>query len=375
MPERCPEPPRSLADPVAIDAALRTLREAERPLVIVGKGSAYARAEHEVRRFLDATGLPFLPTPMGKGVVPDDHPNSVAPARSHALREADCIVLLGARLNWILHFGQPPRFAEDVRVIQVDIEPEEIGNNVRHEVALVGDASSVVAQLNAGLEAEPFRFAGDTPWWTSLREKSAENVEAVVRMERDDSVPMGYYRVLAEIREQVPRDAIIVSEGASTMDIGRTVLPNYEPRHRLDAGSFGTMGVGLGFAIAAAAVHPDKKVVAVEGDSAFGFSGMEVEVAVRYGLPITFVVVNNNGIGGGPSELPKDRIPPSVYTPNARYEKVIEAFGGRGYFATTPDEFQRALKDSLADDGPSVVNVMIDPRAQRKPQPFNWLTR
>jgi 2-hydroxyacyl-CoA lyase 1 len=159
------------------------------------------------------------------------------------------------------------------------------------------------------------------------------------------------------------------------MDIGRTVLGNEHPRHRLDAGTFGTMGVGLGFAIAAAAVHPDKKVVAVEGDSAFGFSGMEVEVACRYKLPITFIILNNNGIGGGPNELDPARVPVNAYVPNARYERVIEAFGGKGYFATTPEELSRSLKEALHDPMPNIVNVMLDPRAQRKPQSFGWLTR
>ena len=155
----------------------------------------------------------------------------------------------------------------------------------------------------------------------------------------DDSVPMNYYRALREIRDQLPRDAIVCSEGANTMDIGRTVLPNFAPRHRLDAGTFGTMGVGLGFAIAAAVAHPEKKVVAVEGDSAFGFSGMEVETACRYRLPITFVILNNNGIGGGVDEFDPANVPVSVYTPRARYEKIVEAFGGRGFFV---DEARRA---------------------------------
>jgi 2-hydroxyacyl-CoA lyase 1 len=312
---------------------------------------------------------------MGKGVVPDDHALCVAPARTHALREADVVLLLGARLNWILHFGLPPRFAPDVRVLQLDIEPEEIGTNVPAEVALVGDAQAIVGQLNAALAEHPFHHPVDSPWWTALRAAVDENRRTVEQMEQSDAVPMGYYRVLRAVREALPRDAVLVSEGASTMDIGRSVLPNYEPRSRLDAGSFGTMGVGLGFAIAAAAVHPDRKVVAVEGDSAFGFSGMEVEVACRYRLPITFVVVNNNGIGGGPSRLDPERIPPSAYTPQARYERVIEAFGGRGYFVTDPGQLEQSLKEALADPTPSLINVMIDPRAQRKPQPFNWLTR
>jgi 2-hydroxyacyl-CoA lyase 1 len=194
-------------------------------------------------------------------------------------------------------------------------------------------------------------------------------------MLNDDTEPMGYYRALREVRDQLPRDAIICSEGANTMDIGRTVLPNFEARHRLDAGTYGTMGVGLGFAIAAAVVHPDKKVVAVEGDSAFGFSGMEVETACRYRLPITFVIINNNGIGTGVSELDPDNIPPFAYTVNARYERIIEAFGGKGYFVTSPSELGPALKEAINEPGPTIVNIMINPRAGKKPQKFEWLTR
>ncbi|MEE9282370.1 MAG: thiamine pyrophosphate-binding protein [Myxococcota bacterium] len=375
LPPRCPDAPRPQASQEAIDAALAALQSAERPLVIVGKGAAYSRAEEEVRAFVDATRLPFLASPMGKGVVPDDHRLSVATARSHALQNADLIFLLGARLNWIMHFGLPPRFNPNVRVVQLDISHEEIGTNVPTEVALVGDAKAIVGQLNATLEREPWSYPAETPWRAELQQKGAENQAAVENMLNDDSVPMGYYRVLREIRDQLPRDCIISSEGASTMDIGRTVLPNYHARHRLDAATFGTMGVGLGQAIAAAAVHPDKKVVAVEGDSAFGFSGMEVEVACRYRLPITFIIIINNGIGGGPSELDPERIPVSAYTPSAHYEKVIEAFGGRGWFITKPEELAPALKDALADPSPNIVNIMIDPRAQRKPQKFGWLTR
>jgi 2-hydroxyacyl-CoA lyase 1 len=372
---RCPEPPRSLAEPDSITKALALLRSAERPLVIVGKGAAYARAESHVRELIERTRLPFLASPMGKGVIPDDHPLSVGPARSHALQNADVVLLVGARLNWIMHFGLPPRFAEGVRVIQIDIAAEEIGTNVPAEVALVGDAGAVTGQLNDILTQQPWTYPDETSWRRSLAEKIRENHGAVEAMMNDDSEPMGYYRVLREIRDQLPREVIICSEGANTMDIGRTVLPNYEPRRRLDAGSFGTMGVGLGFALAAAAVHPEKKVVAVEGDSAFGFSGMEVEVACRYNLPITFIILNNNGIGVGVSEIDPEQIPPFVYTVGAHYERIIEAFGGRGYFVNSPCELGPTLKEALNDPRPNIVNVLIDPKAQRKPQKFQWLTR
>jgi 2-hydroxyacyl-CoA lyase 1 len=372
---RCAEPPRAQADPAAIERALAALRSAERPLLIVGKGAAYARAEREVRAFVERTRLPFLASPMGKGVVPDDHPLSVAPARSYALQNADLVFTIGARLNWIMHFGLPPRFAKGVRVIQLDVSAEEIGTNVPAEVALVGDAGAVLSQLGRALESKPWSYPTETPWRASLGQEIEKNRQSVEAMSADDSTPMNYYRVLREIRDLLPRDAIVASEGANTMDIGRQVLPNYEPRRRLDAGSFGTMGVGLGFAIAAAAVHPDHKVVAVEGDSAFGFSGMEVETACRYQLPITFIVINNNGIGGGVDEIDPARVPVSVYTPRARYEKIIEAFGGRGFFVTRPAELGPALKEALADPRPTIVNVMINPRADRKPQKFQWLTR
>ncbi|MFI5317544.1 MAG: oxalyl-CoA decarboxylase, partial [Myxococcota bacterium] len=372
---RAPEPPRPQAEPAAIERALEVLRRAERPLVIVGKGAAWSRAESEVRELLRRTHLPFLATPMGKGVVPDDDPLSVAPARSFALQNADAVLLLGARLNWILHFGLPPRFAKGVRVVQVDIAADEIGRNVPAEVALVGDARAVAAQLCAEVAREKWSYPQETPWRVDLRREVAKNQDSVAAMFADDSVPMNYYRALREIRDSLPRDAIVCSEGANTMDIGRTVLPNFAPRHRLDAGTFGTMGVGLGFAIAAAVAHPDQKVVAVEGDSAFGFSGMEFETACRYRLPITFIILNNNGIGGGVDEFDPANVPVSVYTPRARYDKIAEAFGGRGFFVTKPEELGPALAEALASPAPTIVNVMLNPRADRKPQKYGWLTR
>ncbi len=376
IPDRCPDPPRPLADPADVTRAIDVLRAAERPLVIVGKGAAYSRAEAEVRAFIEATQIPFLSSPMGKGVVDDEHALSVAPARGLALQEADVVVLLGARLNWIMHFGLPPRFDANVKTIQIDIHAEELGRNVPAEVGLCGDVKAVVGQLNAALDAEPFRFAADAPWRSVLGEKVAENKAFVQNMMNDDAVPMGYYRVLREIADQSPPGTIIQAEGANTMDISRSVLMHAQPRERLDAATFGTMGVGLAQAIAAQVVHPDRKVVCIEGDSAFGFSGMEVETACRYRLPIVFVIINNNGIGMGFDALPEDRFqsPASAYTIEAGYEKMIEGFGGKGYAVRTPAELSAALKQALDDAMPSLINVHIDPQAKAKPQKHHWLT-
>jgi 2-hydroxyacyl-CoA lyase 1 len=233
-----------------------------------------------------------------------------------------------------------------------------------------------VGQLNTELASSPWAFSADNDWRAALKKKCDDNIASTEDMMDDDSTPMGYYHPLRVVRDLLPRDAIIVSEGANTMDIGRTVLPNFLPRSRLDAGTYGTMGVGMGFALAAALVHPDRKVVALEGDAAFGFSGMEVETAVRHQLPITFIIINNNGIGSGVSELDHEAgLPVGVYTVDARYEKVMEAFGGKGYFVTKPEELEPALKSALADSGPTIVNIMIDPKATRRPQKFQWLTR
>ncbi len=370
-----PEPPRSAAPQAAVDAALAAIQSAQNPLVIVGKGMAWSRAENEVRQFIDKTQLPFLATPMGKGVVSDDHPLSVAAARTYALQNADLVFLLGARFNWILHFGREPRYRKDVRVVQLDVTPEEIGTNVPAEVALVGDGQAIIGQINQALESKPWQYPVETTWRTGLEQAAAENEQMTAQMMADDSVPMNYQRVLKDVRDTLPRDTVIVSEGANTMDIGRTILPNFQPRTRLDAGSYGTMGVGMGFAIAAAVTNPGKRIVAVEGDSAFGFSGMEQETICRHKLPITTVIINNNGIGGGVAELRDDvPPPPGVLLPGARYDKVIEAFGGRGYFVTQPDELKPALEAANNGDGPAIVHILINPRAQRKPQKFDWHT-
>jgi 2-hydroxyacyl-CoA lyase 1 len=369
------EPPRAQAMPEEVQRALDVLGSAERPLVIVGKGMAWSRAEEEVRAFVERTQLPFLASPMGKGVLDDDHPLSVGAARSHALKEADVIFLMGARLNWIMHFGLPPRFNRNVRIVQLDIAAEAISNNAPAEVALVGDGRAVLGQINRALDDRQWFYPKDTPWRAAIAEKAAENAKAIAPMINDESAPTNYYRALRDIRAWAPRDAVIIGEGANTMDIGRTQLPNAAPRLRLDAGSYGTMGVGMGFAIAAAVVHPDRPIISVTGDSALGFSGMEIETACRYRLPVKIVVLNNGGIGGGIAEFPKDGpLPPRVLTIGARYDLMMEAFGGKGFYIEDPAQLRGALDAAMAYDGPALVNVRLHHEAGRKPQQFGWLT-
>nr|XP_022297186.1 uncharacterized protein LOC111106696 [Crassostrea virginica] len=388
---KCPDPPITLADPDKVKDAIDVIQYAEKPLVIVGKGAAYARAEKSVKRFVESTRLPFLPTPMGKGVLPDDHELCVSPARSKALQEADVIVLLGARLNWILHFGLPPRFNPKVKVIQVDICAEEMNNNVKNSVSLVGDLDAIVKQLNEQLDKIPgqFHFNPKSPWWKTLNNKVQQNQRTVQAMMDDKSEPLNYYAAYSEVQKFLPKDCIIISEGANTMDISRTMVPNYLPRHRLDAGSFGTMGVGLGFAVAAGIWckdhAPGKRVISIQGDSAFGFSGMEIETICRYKLPVTLMIINNGGIYAGvPEDVWKSMqaedltlmSPPTALMAAARYEKMIEAFGGRGYCARTTDEINKYLTEVTKDpERVALVNILISAMSSRKTQDFDWLTK
>jgi 2-hydroxyacyl-CoA lyase len=372
---RCPDPPRTQAVPADVEKALDALRSAERPLVIIGKGMAYSRAEDEVRAFIERTKVPFLASPMGKGVMPDNHPLSVGAARSHALQNADVVFLMGARLNWIMHFGLPPRYNKNVRFIQLDIAAETIGQNAPTEVALVGDGKAIVAQINESLKKREWVYPSDTPWHTSIAEKAAANAAQIAPQLADDQAPANYYRALKDVAAWTPDDAMIIGEGASTMDIGRTQLFNSKPRHRLDAGSYGTMGIGMGFVIAAAVVHPDKPIISVSGDSAIGFSGMEMETCCRYNLPVKIVVFNNGGIGPGHAKHPDNplkNLKPNALIYGARYDKMMEAFGGKGWFVENPKDLQSALEQATAFKGPALVNVMISQESARKPQQFRW---
>ncbi|MBI4083577.1 MAG: oxalyl-CoA decarboxylase [Candidatus Lambdaproteobacteria bacterium] len=377
MPAQVAPPPRMAAPPELVAKAVETLRAAKKPLLIVGKGSAWSEASTEVRRFVERTDIPVLPTPMGKGVVPDDHPNVVSAARSYVLKNADVILLAGARLNWILHFGAAPRFNPDVKVIQIDLAQEEIGTNVPATVGLTGDLKAVMTQLVGQLEESPWECDPKGEWKKGLTAEVAKRKAELKPALESNETPMGYFRPLNEIQKVMPRDAILVAEGASTMDISRSVLENYFPKKRLDAGSWGTMGAATGFALASAVVHPEHRVIALMGDASFGFSGMEIEVAARYKLPITWIVFTNGGIGGGVAKPQQNgQLPVNVYQNGCRYDKVMEAFGGKGFHCESPDQLAKALQAAFASGETALINVAIAPTAKKAPQTYtHWLTR
>ncbi len=347
--------------------ALGLLQSAKRPLIVLGKGAAYARADAEIRALIEKTGIPYLPMSMAKGLLPDTHELSAAATRSHVLAGADVVMLVGARLNWLLSHGKGKTWAADkgpTQFIQIDIEPSEIDSNVPIAAPLVGDIGSCVAALLEGIGT---KWAKPPAEWTGgIAERRQKNQSKMAALLAERPSPMNFHSALSVIRDQVQArpDAIIVNEGANTLDFARSIVDMYEPRQRLDSGTWSCMGIGMGFAIGAT-VATGKPVIAIEGDSAFGFSGMEIETICRYNLPVCVVVFNNNGIYRGVdvntsgSEDPA----PLAFVKGARYDKLIEAFGGVGAHATTAEELQTALAQAMASGQPTLINVVIDPAA------------
>jgi oxalyl-CoA decarboxylase len=355
--------PRQLPAPEAVDRAITLLAGARRPLVVLGKGAAYSRADEQIRQFIETTGVPFLPMSMAKGLLPDDHPQSVAAARSLALRKADVVMLVGARLNWLLGHGEAPQWNAAAKFIQVDIEPTELDSNQPIAAPLVGDVGSVMTALLERIE--PGRITVAEPWRQELAARSAQNAAKMSEHLAADPHPMQFYGALRAVRDIVRErpDVYVVNEGANALDFARNVIDMQVPRHRLDSGTWGVMGIGMGYAIAAA-VESGAPVVAVQGDSAFGFSGMELETVCRYRLPVVTVILNNGGVyhGDGINRVSADPSPTTLML-GARHERLIEAFGGKGYHVTTPAELTTALTEALESGGPALIDCVIDPSA------------
>ncbi|XP_058087592.1 2-hydroxyacyl-CoA lyase [Magnolia sinica] len=361
------------SEPVEIGKAVDLLRHAERPLIVFGKGAAFSRAENELKKLIEKTGIPFLPTPMGKGLVSDTHELAATAARSLAIGRCDVALVVGARLNWLLHFGEPPKWSKDVKFILVDISKEEIELRKPH-LGLVGDAKRILGLMNEEIKDNPFCFGKSHQWVEAISKKAKDNVGKMEIQLAKDVVPFNFFTPMRIIRDAILAEGspapILVSEGANTMDVGRGVLVQTEPRTRLDAGTWGTMGVGLGYCIAAAVASPDRLVVAVEGDSGFTFSAIEVETLVRYQLAVVVIVFNNGGVYGGdrrnPEEITgpyKEDPAPTSFVPGAAYHTLMEAFGGKGYLVGTPQELKSALTESFSARKPAVINVTIDPYA------------
>lgn len=344
----------------SIDAALKLLASAKNPLILLGKGAAMAQADAEIQEFVNKTDIPYQPMSMAKGLIPDTDPHCTASCRGLALRTADVVLLVGARLNWMLGFGQGREWNPDVKFIQMEIDPHEIENTRSIACPVVGDLKAGLQMMIDGLEKTPVKAS--QAWLDELQADAKKNDEKFAARLSSDKVPMGHWNALGAIKKVYDKnpDLYLCNEGANSLDDCRDVIDIYKPRHRLDCGTWGVMGCATGYAIGAA-ITTGEKVLYIGGDSGFGFDGMEVETACRFNLPITFVVLNNGGIYRGDFENLGDDGDPSPLTLSydVHYEKMIEAFGGKGYYATTPAEVEQMVDEAVASGKPSFVHVQL----------------
>ncbi|HTH62820.1 MAG TPA: oxalyl-CoA decarboxylase [Paraburkholderia sp.] len=359
--------PRQIPAPEAVKRALNVLKGAKRPLILLGKGAAYAQADREIRELVERTGIPYLPMSMAKGLLPDTHEQSASAARSFVLAESDVVVLIGARLNWLLSHGKGKTWGAGngpKQFVQIDIAPTEIDSNVAIAAPVIGDIGSCVSSLLDGVDASFPKPPAD--WLAAVAERKQKNLDKMAATLAKNPSPMNFHSALRAIRDVLKQhpDINLVNEGANTLDYARAVIDQYLPRKRFDSGTWGVMGIGMGFSIGAA-VTSGKPVVAIEGDSAFGFSGMEIETICRYNLPVCTVIFNNNGVYRGTDVNPTGGVDvaPTVFVKNARYDKMIEAFGGVGYHASTPEELTKALEEAIASGKPTLINAAIDESA------------
>ena len=363
--------PRQIPAQDAVQRALDLLKSAKRPLILLGKGAAYAQADNDIRALVEKTGIPYLPMSMAKGLLPDTHEQSAAAARSYVLPEADVVVLIGARLNWLLSQGKGKTWGGKdhkawggQKFIQIDISPTEADSNVRIDAPLVGDIGSCVSALLVGIGSSWVKPSAE--WLGAIAERKNKNLAKMAETLAKNPTPMNFHSALNVVRDIVKAnpDAMLVNEGANALDFTRSIVDMYKPRKRLDVGTWGIMGIGMGFAVAAA-VETGLQVIAVEGDSAFGFSGMEVETICRYNLPVCVVVMNNNGVYRGTDVNPTGGtdVAPTVFVKGARYDMLMQAFGGVGVNATTPAELRNAMEEAIRSKRPTLINAVIDETA------------
>lgn len=364
--------PAQIPAPDAIARALDVLKSAKKPVIMLGKGAAYAQVDADIKAFIEKTGIPYLAMSMAKGLLPDNHPQAAVAARSYALKEADCVMLIGARLNWLLSHGKGPTWGgkdhkdwAQKKFVQIDISAQEMDSNVPIDAPLAGDIGSTISALLKEIDKSGFNKP-DASWTGAIAEKKEANIAKMAKTLAGTSSPMNFMTALSAMRDVMKnhQDICLVNEGANTLDLARSVIDMYQPRKRLDSGTWGVMGIGMGYAIAAA-VETGKPVVALEGDSAFGFSGMEVETICRYNLPVTVVIFNNNGVYKGCDVNPTGHADPAptVFVKGSRYDMLMTAFGGVGVTANTPEELKAALSEGITSGKPTLINVVIDEKA------------
>jgi len=353
---------RPAANAADSKAIVDLLMGAKQPVLVSGSGILWSEAEAELQAFVEASGIPFYTTPQSRGVIPEDHEFCYLSARSTAFRDADLIMIVGTRMNYVIGHAAPPRFNADAKVIRIDIDPEEIATSSRRlDVGVVADAKLSLAQLTHALKGKITRETFHT-WRDRLRGRNSSKTQEQEETLSTNATPIHPLRLCKEIRDFMDRDAILCVDGQEILNYGRQAIPTFVARHRLNSGAFGTMGVGMPFGIGAKAACPDKQVIVLHGDGSFGMNAMEFDTAVRLGLPILTVISLNGGWTGDP-----DKERPGRDLGYTRYDQMAQALGGYGELVERPDGIRPALERAMAavaKGQPALVNVVTDWRAR-----------
>jgi 2-hydroxyacyl-CoA lyase 1 len=348
-------------DASVIRRAAEILTQARRPAVLIGEAVRWSEPYAELARLVDCLDAPFAASPMGRGFLPDDHPRCYDRVRSVMLSGADAVLLVGAKLDWVFRFGA--EIARDARLVQLAIHESEVDTNVGPEVSLVGDVRGMLKPLIG--EIDRTRLAPDQGWRESL-DRARE--QASSRWERAAQQPgaISPLRLVAEIREFLPRDAICVEDGNGILAAAQHLLPGYAPLSRLTPGHNGCMGVGIPFGIAARLSSPERMVVVLTGDFAFGLNAMEMETAARLRIPVIVVVANNDGNGGAVTQrayYPRAADPITMFGPEIHYDRMMTTFGGYGEHVDRAEEIGPALRRAVESGLPACINVRVDPES------------
>ncbi len=354
-----------------IAAVIELLEKAEKPAIISGSGILWSDAAADLQLWVEKSGIPFYTTPQSRGVIPEDHPFCYLTARSTAFREADVVMVIGTRMNYMIGHAQPPRFNADAKLIRIDIDATEIDTSPRLDIGITGDAKAVLNQLVAAAEGRitPQTFEA---WRNRLGGQNTSKQAEQEKILADDAVPTHPLRLCKEIREFIDRDAVLVVDGQEILNFGRQSIPSFTPAHRMNSGCFGTMGVGMPFGVGAKIAKPDTQVVVLHGDGSFGLNLMEFDTAVRHKLPVLVVISLNGGWTADPNKEKPGR--DLGYT---RFDKIAEALGGHGEFVETPDQIRPALERAAAANAagrPALVNVVTDWAARATTAAFTKYT-
>ena len=357
-------PPRAVGrarpsgDPDLVRQAVKLLSEASSPMIFAGGGVWWSQAYDELRQFVERTGIPFYTSPMSRGLLPDDHEMSFPAARSGAFRQADVVLVVGTRFNWMITFGN--RIAPTSKIIQIDIHGAELGHNRSIEIGIEGDAKAVLKQMIDEVGRSGFESKAESKWIETLRQADLDRRERVAPLENSEQRPIHPLRLCKELRDVMDRDAIIAVDGNEILHYGRQSVPTYFPGHRLNSGPSGCMGVGLPYAIGAKIAKPEKQVVALHGDGSLGMNIQDFDTAVRHNLPIVIVVSNNEGWTARVEGIRK----PGRELGFTRFDKVAEALGGYGELVEDPNDIRPALERAFDAGVPAIVNVRTDPTAR-----------